>query len=140
MFKGWPRLISQDKKAIPQPVLSAFRSEGSVWLTKSGIPSCAQVGAVAKSDKALLLTSAAHQRDKASPVLTPHRFPPIEHSLSSASNSADTRAELLNAAHTSIADPVVKSHPIWSAPPVPSVRPSSAKTMTFTGPPCVPKS
>ena len=37
---------------------------------------------------------AAHQRESASPVLKPHRFPFIEHSLSSASNRAETRIEL----------------------------------------------
>jgi hypothetical protein len=102
MFSWLPWLINQDRKAIPQPVLSGFPSVGSVWLTKSCIPPSAQVGAVAKSDKALSLISAAHHRDKASPVLTPQRFPPIEHSLSSASNKADTRAELPNDAQTSI--------------------------------------
>src|SRR5260370_549348 len=137
MFSGWPWLISHDRKAIPHPVLTAFRSVGSVWLTKSGMPLCAQAGAVAKSDKALLLVAAAHHRDKASPVLTPHRFPPIEHSLSSASNRAETRAESSNDAQTSIAAPLVYSQPISSAPPVPSVAPSKAKTMTLTGPPLV---
>src|SRR5215471_12393963 len=102
------------------------------------MPSCAHCGAVAKSANALLLTVAAHQRDKASPVLSPHKFPPIEHSLYSASNSPDTRAELPNEAHTSIAAPFTKSQALWSAPPVPSVFPPRAKTITLTGPPVVP--
>src|SRR5260370_34983366 len=96
MFSGWPWLISHDRKAIPHPVLTTFRSVGSVWLTKSGMPLCAQAGAVAKSDKALLLVAAAHHPDKGSPVLTPHRFPPIEHSLSSASNRDARRTRASN--------------------------------------------
>src|SRR5215469_16706655 len=107
-----PWLKSQEINAIPQPVLSADWSVGSVWLTKSGMPSWNQVGAVVKSARALLPTTAAHHRDRASPVLTPHKLPPIEHSLSSASNKADTRAELPNEAQTSMFSPVVKSQPI----------------------------
>jgi hypothetical protein len=33
-------------RAMPQPVLMASRSVCSVWLTQSGIPACAQAGAV----------------------------------------------------------------------------------------------
>src|SRR5919204_6389094 len=106
-FRLCPWLISQDKKAMVQPVLSAPWSVGSVWFTKSGMPSWYHVGAVAKSDRALLPITAAHHRLSPSPVLSPHRFPPMLHSLSSASNSADTRAALSNEAHTSIAAPVV---------------------------------
>src|SRR6266851_4479600 len=135
----WPNDMSQEMNAIPLPVLTGFVSVGSVLSTKFGNPWAAHVGAVAKSARASLLMTAAHHRDKASPVLTPHRFPPIEHSLSSASNSADTRAESPNEAHTSIAAPFTKSQLIWSAPPVPSVLPPRAKTITLTGPPVVPK-
>src|SRR5712671_878340 len=87
----WPKDMSQEMNAIPLPVLTGFVSVGSVLSTKFGNPWAAHVGAVAKSARASLLMTAAHHRDKASPVLTPHRFPPIEHSLSSASNNADTR-------------------------------------------------
>jgi hypothetical protein len=66
------------------------------------MPPSAQVGAVAKSDKALLLISAAHHRDNASPVFIPQRFPPIEHSLSSASNSAEHRIEFPKLTQTSM--------------------------------------
>src|SRR5579864_6650624 len=97
-----PWLISHDRNAMPHPMLSAFWSVGSVLSTKLGMPSCAHVGAVAKSDSALFPILAAHHRDSDSPVLTPHKFPPIEHSLNSASNNADTRAEFPNAASTSI--------------------------------------
>src|SRR5579864_8798585 len=99
--------MSQDKNAIPHPVESAFWSVGSVLSTKFGIPSATHCGAVAKSARALFPITAAHHRESASPVLTPHRLPPIEHSLTSASNSADARAEFPNDAHTSIAAPVV---------------------------------
>src|SRR5579864_8812142 len=97
----------QEINAMPHPVLSAFWSVLSVWLTKSGSLSWCQVGAVAKSASALFPITAAHQRDSASPVLRPHRLPFIEHSLSSASNKAETRAELPNEAQHSIAAPVV---------------------------------
>src|ERR1039457_1678852 len=69
LLSGDPRFWSQDKNAMPQPVLVAFWSVLSVLLTKSGIPFCAQSGAVAKSASALLATVAAHQRESASPVL-----------------------------------------------------------------------
>src|SRR6516165_1057434 len=108
------------------------------------MPPSAQVGAVAKSDKALLLISAAHHRDKASPVLTPQRFPPIEHSLSSASNSAEHRIEFPKLTQTSMFWPSIKLHAMWSAPPVPSVAgfpsgPGIANRMTFVAPDGVPK-
>src|SRR5580692_8862088 len=122
-----PSCFSQDKNAMPQPVLTGFWSVLSVLSTKSGMPCCAHEGAVAKSASALLPMTAAHQRERASPVLTPHKFPPIEHSLSSASKSADTRAELSKDAHTSIAAPVVELQPAWTAPPVPSVIPQGRK-------------
>src|SRR5579864_7161712 len=99
--------MSQDRNAIVHPVLSALPSVGSVWSTKSCMPSCCQVGAVTKSESTLLPITVAHHRERPSPVLTPQRLPPMEHSLSSASNSADTRAELPNEAHTSIAAPML---------------------------------
>src|SRR4029077_3603203 len=100
-------LISHERNAIPQPVLSAFWSVLSVWSTKFGSPSCTHCGAGAKSARALLPITLAHQRERASPVLKPHRFPFIEHSLNSASNRAETRAELPKEASTSIAAPVL---------------------------------
>src|SRR3954452_9641356 len=103
------------------------------------MPSCAHTGAVAKSASALLLISAAHQRERASPVLLPQRFPLVEHSLSSASNSADMREGFPKAASTSIALPFTKAQPIWLAPPVPSVAPPSVKIIALTFPPVVPK-
>ena len=92
---------------MPHPVLSGFWSVFSVWSTQFAMPSLYHCGAVAKSDKALFPTTAAHQRDKASPVLSPHRLLFIEHSLNSASNRAETRAELPKEASTSMAFHVV---------------------------------
>ena len=132
-------LSSQEMKAMPQPVLVAFRSVGSVRVTKSRAPALNHPGAVEKSESALLETLAAHQRESASPVLSPHSRPFIAHSLNSASNSATMRSGLPNEASTSIASPTLKSHPPWSAPPVPSVVPLSANTITLTGPPVIPK-
>ena len=91
---------------MPQPVLSAFWSVGSLVSMKFFWPPDTHAGPVAKSLSALSPISAAHQRESASPVLTPHRFPPIEHSLSSASNRADTRLGAPKAAQTSMAAPV----------------------------------
>src|SRR5579859_4155913 len=103
------------------------------------MPSEYHWGAVAKSDSALLPITAAHQRDRASPVLSPQRLPFMEHSLRSAPKRADTRAEFPDAAPTSMAFPAVQSQRLWSAPPVPPVAPPRAKTITLTGPPVVPK-
>jgi hypothetical protein len=61
--------LAAERKAIPHPVLSGSWSVCSVRSTQLGIPSRAHWGAVAKSLKALPPTTAAHQRDSASPVL-----------------------------------------------------------------------
>src|SRR5215472_259964 len=75
-------LIIQERNAMSHPMLSASWSVSSVLSTQSGMPSEAHCGAVAKSAKALLpTTAAAHHRERASPVLSPQRFPFIEHSL-----------------------------------------------------------
>ena len=90
LFSVYPRLMSHDRNAAANAHCILIGRVG--FIDEVRHPAVRPSGSRCEICQCVVTNHGSTPPGKRLPVLTPHRLPPIEHSLSSASNSAETRA------------------------------------------------